>query len=30
MNTVTVHRIEPRIQLLRGVKVIIDADLADL
>ncbi len=30
MNTVTVHRIEPRIQLVRGVKVIIDADLADL
>lgn len=30
MNTVTVHRIEPRIQLVRGVKVIIDADLAEL
>jgi len=30
MNTVTVHRIEPRIQLVRGVKVIIDADLAAL
>ena len=30
MNTVTVHRIEPRIQRVRGVKVIIDADLAEL
>lgn len=30
MNTVTVHRIEPRIQLVRGIKVIIDADLAEL
>jgi hypothetical protein len=30
MSTVTVHRIEPRILLVRGVKVIIDADLADL
>ena len=30
MNTVTVHRIEPRIQLVRGAKVIIDADLAEL
>lgn len=30
MNTVTVHRIEPRIQVVRGVKVIIDADLAEL
>lgn len=30
MNTVTVHRIEPRIQILRGTKVIIDADLAEL
>jgi hypothetical protein len=30
MNTVTVHRIESRIQLLRGTKVIIDADLAEL
>lgn len=30
MSTVTVHRIEPRIQRVRGVKVIIDADLADL
>jgi hypothetical protein len=30
MNTVTVHRIEPRIQLVRGAKVIIDADLAAL
>ena len=30
MNTLSVHRIEPRIQLVRGVKVIIDADLAEL
>lgn len=30
MNTLSVHRIEPRIQLVRGVKVIIDTDLADL
>ena len=30
MDTVTVHRIEPRIQRVRGVKVIIDADLAEL
>ncbi|MGS5085027.1 ORF6N domain-containing protein [Hydrogenophaga sp. A37] len=30
MNTVTVNRIEPRIQLVRGIKVIIDADLAEL
>ena len=30
MNTVTVHRIEPRIQLVRVIKVIIDADLAEL
>ena len=30
MNTLSVHRIEPRIQLVRGVKVIIDADLAQV